>query len=71
MFSQAAEQPKVIQNIATSVNSLILVLLKNSKILNDMAKVQLKSEKFTPSGVFFFNHRVFSLFFCFYCFIPK
>ena len=28
-----------------------------------MAKVQIKSEKFTPSGVFFFNHRVFSLFF--------
>ena len=26
---------------------------KNSKILNDMAKVQIKSEKFTPLGVFF------------------
>ena len=26
-----------------------------------MAKVQIKSEKFTPLGVFFFNHRVFSL----------
>ena len=29
------------------------MLLKNSKILNDMAKVQIKSEKFTPSGFFF------------------
>ena len=26
-----------------------------------MAKVQIKSEKFTPLGVFSFNHRVFSL----------
>ena len=34
--------------------SLILVLLKKTnKTLNDMAKVQIKSEKLTPFGGFF------------------
>ncbi len=33
--------------------SLILVLQKTTKTLNDMAKVQINSEKFTPFGVFF------------------
>ena len=34
--------------------SLILVLqIKTNKILNDMAKVQIKSEKLTPFGGFF------------------
>ena len=38
-----------------SKNSLILVLhLKTNKILNDMAKVQIKSEKLTPFlGVYY------------------
>ena len=34
--------------------SLILVLQKKTnKVLNDMAKIQIKSEKLTPFGVFF------------------
>ena len=37
--------------------SLILVLqIKTNKILNDMAKVQIKSEKLTPFGGFFFDY---------------
>ena len=37
--------------------SLILVLLfKTNKTLNDMAKIQIKSEKLTPFGGFFFYY---------------
>ena len=34
-------------------NSAYLSTAKNNKTLNDMAKVQIKSEKLTPFGVFF------------------
>ena len=34
-------------------NSAYLSAAKNNKTLNDMAKVQIKSEKLTPFGVFF------------------
>ncbi len=36
--------------------SLILVLQNKNKILNDMAKIQIKSEKLTPFGGFFFYY---------------
>ena len=43
--------------------SLTLVLhLKTSKIINDMAKVQIKSEKITPFGGIFHVRELFSLF---------
>ena len=43
--------------------SLTLVLrLKTSKIVNDMAKVQIKSEKITPFGGIFHVRELFSLF---------
>jgi hypothetical protein len=41
--------------------SLILVLrLKTSKIINDMAKVNIKSEKITPFGGIFHVRELFS-----------
>ena len=43
--------------------SLTLVLLfKTSKIINDMAKVQIKSERTTPFGGFFQVRELFSRF---------
>ena len=43
--------------------SLNLVLqLKTSKIINDMAKVQIKSEKITPFGGIFHVRELFSCF---------
>ena len=43
--------------------SLTLVLrLKTSKIVNDMAKVQIKSEKITPFGGIFHVRELFSRF---------
>ena len=48
------EQQKVAQDFAMSEISLILVLqIKTNKTLNDMAKVQIKSEKLTPFGGIF------------------
>ena len=44
-----------------SVFSLTLVLqIKTSKIINDMAKVQIKSEKITPFGGIFHVRELFS-----------
>jgi hypothetical protein len=43
--------------------SLTLVLqIKTSKIINDMAKVQIKSEKITPFGGIFHVRELFSRF---------
>ena len=42
--------------------SLTLVLqFKTSKIINDMAKVQIKSEKVTPIGGIFYVRELFSV----------
>ena len=44
--------------------SLVLVLhLKTNKTLNDMAKIQIQSEKHTPFGDFFFFFFLFFVFF--------
>ena len=41
--------------------SLTLVLqIKTSKIINDMAKVQIKSEKITPFGGIYYVRELFS-----------
>ena len=49
------EQLFVAQDLALSDFSLTLVLqIKTSKIINDMAKVQQKSEKITAFGGIFF-----------------
>ena len=44
---------KVVLNFAMSEFSFILVLQKYNKTLNDMSKVQIKSEKLTSFSVFF------------------
>ncbi|MBQ8457515.1 MAG: hypothetical protein IJ540_07930, partial [Prevotella sp.] len=52
-------QSRAAQDFVMSDFSLTLVLqFKTSKIINDMAKVQIKSEKVTPfGGIFHVNHR--------------
>ena len=48
-------QSRAAQDLAMSDFSLTLVLrLKTSKIINGVAKVQIKSEKVTPFGGIFF-----------------
>ena len=55
------EQQKVAQDFAMSDFSLTLVLrIKTSKIINDMAKIQIKSEKITPFGGIFHVRELFS-----------
>ena len=55
------EQQKVAQDFAMSDFSLTLVShLKTSKIINDMAKVSIKSEKITPFGGIFHVRELFS-----------
>ena len=57
------EQQKVAQDFAMSDFSLTLVShLKTSKIINDMAKVSIKSEKITPFGGIFHVRELFSRF---------
>jgi hypothetical protein len=54
---------KVAQDFVMSDFSLTLVLrLKTSKIINDMAKVQIKSEIITPLGGIFHVGELFSRF---------
>ena len=48
------EQQKVVQDFAMSYFSLTLVCKsRQAKIINDVAKVQIKSEKITPFGGIF------------------
>ena len=52
-----SEQQKVAQNFAMSEFSLILVLQKKQENPTiDMAKIQIKSERFTPFGGLFSGH---------------
>ena len=54
IFCKLPEQQKVAQQFAISEFSLVLVLQNNQiKTLDDMAKVQIKSEKPTPFGGIF------------------
>ena len=56
-------QSRAAQDFAVSDFSLTLVMqIKTSKIINDMAKVQQKSEKITPFGGIFHVRELFSRF---------
>ena len=37
----------------SEISLILVLLLKTNKTLNDMAKIQIKSEKLTPFGGFF------------------
>ena len=56
-------QSRAAQDFAVSDFSLTLVMrLTTSKIINDVAKVQIKSEKITPFGGIFHVRELFSRF---------
>jgi len=61
LATAGTQESRATQDFVMSDFSLTLVLqFKTSKIINDMAKVQIKSEKVTPFGGIFHVRELFS-----------